>query len=285
MAEFNIDDPVIVSGFVAIGNDLNYTQMKNYPKETNIQNKVGHIIKVDKGISGQFYYFVRFIDGSYGFEIVNGIGRQSIKRLPPLQNAMQQNTEGPGSRTGDIVFELNRQIVEAQRQKEIEQRQVASKSSDSLVSIFSSLAQESFCSELFRQHFSKRHLQLVAEQQAAEQRAAEQQAAEQRAAEQRAAEQRVVATAEQRLAEQRVVATAEQRLAEQRVAERNYQVFNRGSRFENIHTRKKGTVENLRNDSRERTERNKDSLHYRYSVKYDDGSFDTDVNQNNMKQL
>ena len=37
MAEFNIDDPVIVSGFVAIGNDLNYTQMKNYPKETNIQ--------------------------------------------------------------------------------------------------------------------------------------------------------------------------------------------------------------------------------------------------------
>ena len=38
-------------------------------------------------------------------------------------------------------------------------------------------------------------------------------------------------------------------------------------------------------DKYEQKERSTDSSHYRYSVKYDDGSFDTYVNQNNMKQL
>jgi hypothetical protein len=98
MAEFYINDLVIVSGFVTIGNDLNFAQTKNFPEGTNIQNKVGNIIKVVQAPSGHFFYNVRFLDGSYGFEIGNGVGGQSIQRHQPLQYAMQQNPEGPGSR-------------------------------------------------------------------------------------------------------------------------------------------------------------------------------------------
>jgi hypothetical protein len=98
MAEFYINDLVIVSGFVPIGNDLNFVETGNFPEGTNIQNKVGNIIKVVQAPSEHFFYNVRFLDGSYGFEIGNGVGGQSIQRHQPLQYAMQQNTEGPGSR-------------------------------------------------------------------------------------------------------------------------------------------------------------------------------------------
>jgi hypothetical protein len=100
----------------------------------------------------------------------------------------------------------------------------------------------------------------------------------QRAAEQRAVEQQAAA---QRAAELRAV---EQQAAELPI-KRNYQAFDSGSRFENINTGQKGTVRRLRDDSHEQKLRRSNPSYYQYSVDYDDGKYDTYVNQNYMKQL
>ena len=55
-----------------------------------------------------------------------------------------------------------------------------------------------------------------------------------------------------------------------------------GDRFINSMTNKKGTVEKLKNDEYEKNQRKSDPSHYRYSVKYDDGTFESYENQKYM---
>ena len=63
----------------------------------------------------------------------------------------------------------------------------------------------------------------------------------------------------------------------------NYRKFKDGDMFIDINNNKVGTVNNLRNDTYEQSERQKDSTHYMYSVTYDDGTFETYLSQNYME--
>ena len=63
------------------------------------------------------------------------------------------------------------------------------------------------------------------------------------------------------------------------------QKFFKGDRFQNKYNKKTGKVEDFRNDTTEKNFRLKDPEHYKYQVKYDDGSFESYLSQNDMEKI
>jgi len=64
----------------------------------------------------------------------------------------------------------------------------------------------------------------------------------------------------------------------------SYQRFSPGDKFYDTQYDKTGIVIRLRDDSSEEAERRKDKTHYFYSVKYDDGTYETYLTQNYMAE-
>ena len=65
----------------------------------------------------------------------------------------------------------------------------------------------------------------------------------------------------------------------------NRQRFEPGDKIINISNNKTGVVDRLRDDTYEKTERNKNPTHYMYSITYDDGTFDTYVGQSFLESF
>jgi hypothetical protein len=65
----------------------------------------------------------------------------------------------------------------------------------------------------------------------------------------------------------------------------NRQRFVPGDKIINISNNKTGVVDRLRDDTYEKTERNKNPTHYMYSITYDDGTFDTYVGQSFLESF
>ena len=75
----------------------------------------------------------------------------------------------------------------------------------------------------------------------------------------------------------------QQQIEQQRqMLNRTYQAFHEGSRFENLHSHKKGTVNYFRNNEYEINKRKSDPSRYYYSVNYDDGKFESYLHQSDM---
>jgi hypothetical protein len=62
-------------------------------------------------------------------------------------------------------------------------------------------------------------------------------------------------------------------------------LFLDGQRVRLVHSMRPGTVEYLRDDKYERERRAVDGGHYFYSVRFDDGTFDTYVAQSDLAPL
>jgi hypothetical protein len=65
----------------------------------------------------------------------------------------------------------------------------------------------------------------------------------------------------------------------------NIYIYDEGDHIYNIYIKKQGIIKSLRNNSYEKSKREKDPTHYYYHIDYDDGSFNTYVNINDFIQI